>query len=81
MDLLVTDVVMPEMNGPELYSRLSESHPALKVLYMSGYTRNVIVHDGTLREGVNFIQKPFAVHDFVRKVEAIVKLPANPHHV
>jgi signal transduction histidine kinase/CheY-like chemotaxis protein len=81
LDLLVTDVVMPDMNGPELYSRLSESYPALKVLYMSGYTQNVIVHNGALSEGINFIQKPFAVHDFVRKVEAIIKLPVNPNQV
>lgn len=78
LDLLVTDVVMPDMNGPELYTRLSEFYPALKVLYMSGYTKNVIVHNGALGEGVNFIQKPFAVHDFIRKIEEILKLPVNP---
>jgi len=77
LDLLVTDVVMPDMNGPELYSCLSEFYPGLKVLYMSGYTQNVIVHNGAFDDGVNFIQKPFAVHDFVRKVEAIIKLPAK----
>jgi CheY-like chemotaxis protein len=77
LDLLVTDVVMPDMSGPELYRRLSEFYPALKVLYMSGYTQNVIAHNGALDEGVNFIQKPFTVHDFVRKVEEILKLPAN----
>jgi len=77
LDLLVTDVVMPDMSGPELYNRLSEFYPALKVLYMSGYTQNVIVHNGALSEGVNFIQKPFAVHDFIRKVEEIIKLPAK----
>ena len=77
LSLRVTDVVMPDMNGPELYSCLSEFYPGLKVLYMSGYTQNVIVHNGALNEGVNFIQKPFTVHDFVRKVEEIIKLPAK----
>jgi signal transduction histidine kinase/ActR/RegA family two-component response regulator len=77
LDLLVTDVVMPDMNGPELYRRLREFFPALKVLYMSGYTQNVIAHNGVLGQEVNFIQKPFAVHDFVRKIEEIVKLPVN----
>ena len=77
LDLLVTDVVMPDMDGPELYRRLSAFYPELKVLYMSGYTQNVIVHNGALSEGINFIQKPFAVHDFVRKVEAIINLPAK----
>jgi CheY-like chemotaxis protein len=68
---------MPDMNGPELYRRLREFFPALKVLYMSGYTQNVIAHNGVLGQGVNYIQKPFAVHDFVRKIEEIVKLPVN----
>lgn len=77
LDLLVTDVVMPDMNGPELYRRLSESYPGLKVLYMSGYTQNVIVHNGALSEGINFIQKPFTVHEFGRKVEEIIKLQAK----
>jgi FixJ family two-component response regulator len=75
LGLLVTDVVMPDMKGPELYRRLKESYPALKVLYMSGFTQNVIVHNGALNEGVNFIQKPFPVHDFARKVEEIIKSP------
>ena len=75
LGLRVTDVVMPDMNGSELYRRLKESYPALKVLYTSGYTQNVIVHNGSLNEGVNFIQKPFAVHDFAGKVEEIIKSP------
>ena len=73
IDLLVTDVVMPGMNGPELYQRLSESREGLKALYMSGYTNNVIVHHGILNEGINFIQKPFSLSGLTRKVAAILQ--------
>jgi PAS domain S-box-containing protein len=72
MELLVTDVVMPDMTGPELYELLLKSHPDLKVLFMSGYTSNVIVHHGILDEGINFIQKPFAVNEFAERVKAVL---------
>ncbi|MDR3578955.1 MAG: response regulator [Oryzomonas sp.] len=62
VDLLLSDVIMPEMNGPDLYERLLEDHPGLKVLYMSSYTNNVIVHHGVLYGGVNFIKKTFTVN-------------------
>ncbi|MDD2235814.1 MAG: PocR ligand-binding domain-containing protein [Kiritimatiellae bacterium] len=58
--LLMTDVVMPEMNGRELAKSILSSHPNLKRLFMSGYTADVIAHHGVLDEGVNFIQKPFS---------------------
>ena len=57
--LLITDVVMPEMNGRDLARVLLSLYPNLKRLFMSGYTANVIAHQGVLDEGVNFIQKPF----------------------
>jgi len=66
--LLITDVVMPEMNGRDLSSRLTRLHPALKTLYMSGYTADVIAHHGVLDEGVQFIQKPFSLKDLAVKV-------------
>gem|GEM_PF-5740208 len=66
--LLITDVVMPEMNGRELAGNLQIQYPDLKVLFMSGYTANVIAHRGVLDEGVNFIQKPFSNRDLAMKV-------------
>ena len=58
MHLLVTDVVMPEMNGKDLALQLQNLDPKLKVLFMSGHTADVIAHHGVLEAGVNFIQKP-----------------------
>ena len=60
IDLLLTDVIMPEMNGKELAEKLTALHPALNVVYMSGYTANVIANHGALDEGIHFIQKPFS---------------------
>ena len=72
--LLITDVVMPEMNGRDLASRMATNRPGLKTLYMSGYTANAIVHNGVLDEDVKFLQKPFTVKDLAEKVrEAIVQ--------
>jgi CheY-like chemotaxis protein len=66
--LLITDVVMPEINGRELYKNLLTGHPNLKCLFMSGYTANVIAHNGVLDDGVDFIQKPFMKQDLITKV-------------
>ena len=66
--LLMTDVVMPEMNGRDLARRLLSLRPRLKCLFMSGYTADVIAHHGVLDEGVHFIQKPFSVEDLAAKV-------------
>ena len=68
IDLLITDVVMPEMNGKELAERLRGLYPALKYLFMSGYTANVIAHHGILDEGIHFIQKPVSTKDLAAKV-------------
>ncbi|MCX5827707.1 MAG: PAS domain S-box protein [Deltaproteobacteria bacterium] len=66
--LLMTDVVMPEMNGRDLAKRLLSLYPNLKRLFMSGYTANVIAHHGVLEEGAHFIQKPFSMKDLATKV-------------
>jgi PAS domain S-box-containing protein len=73
LDLLVTDVVMPEMNGKMLYKQVVKNLPGLKVLYMSGYTENVIASRGVLDEGVNFIQKPFAPNSLAAKVREVLE--------
>ena len=70
--LLITDVVMPEMNGRDLADQLHNHYPDIKTLFMSGYTANVIAHRGVLDEGVNFIQKPFSMKDLGVKVRAIL---------
>ncbi|MFN2354088.1 MAG: transporter substrate-binding domain-containing protein [Desulfopila sp.] len=75
IDLLITDVVMPEMNGRDLALRLQADYPLLKVLFMSGYTANVIAHRGVLDADVHFIQKPFAVGDLAWKVREAMGEP------
>ncbi len=72
--LILTDVVMPGMSGRKLVDRLKVIHPEIKVLYMSGYTDNAILHHGILEPGTNFIQKPFTIDGLARKVrEALDK--------
>lgn len=71
--LLITDVVMPSMNGKELKERIEKLKPGIRVLYTSGYTSDVIAHRGVLAEGVTFIQKPFTMQDFLKKVRGILQ--------
>jgi signal transduction histidine kinase/sensor domain CHASE-containing protein len=66
--LLITDVIMPNMNGRDLAQSVVGIYPETKCLFMSGYTANVIAHHGVLADGVSFIQKPFSVQDFAVKV-------------
>jgi two-component system sensor histidine kinase EvgS len=73
IDLLITDVVMPEMNGRDLAERLQADYPELKLLFMSGYTADVIAHRGVLEEGVHFVQKPFANHELAVKVREVLR--------
>jgi len=72
IDLLVSDVVMPEMTGPELYAKLLRHCDGLKVLYISGYTSDVIAPQGILEGGVNYIQKPFNRNEFAIKVKSLI---------
>jgi PAS domain S-box-containing protein len=72
IDLLLTDVVMPLMNGKQVYEHVREGRPEIKVLYMSGYTGDVIVHHGVLEPGVDFVQKPFTVEILARRVREVL---------
>jgi len=70
--LLLTDVVMPLMNGRELAGRILETRPEIKVLYTSGYTQNVIAHHGVLDEGVQFVAKPYSVATLSARVREVL---------
>ncbi len=72
VDLLITDVVMPQMNGKELRDRLQGLQYEFKCLYMSGYTANVIAHHGVLDKGIEFLQKPFSVRTLAEKVRDVL---------
>ncbi|MBZ5543198.1 MAG: response regulator [Acidobacteriia bacterium] len=72
LDLLVTDLVMPEMGGRELAERLGPRYPAMKVLYISGYTDGAISHHGTLAPDTAYLQKPFTPDVLARKVREVL---------
>ncbi len=79
--LLLTDVIMPGMNGRELAQRVSEIRPNTKVLYMSGYTENVIGRNGTLDAGIRLLQKPFTLRDLNARVREVLASSPFPREV
>ena len=72
IDLLLTDVVMPGMSGPEVAQAVTSMRPGTQVLYMSGYTDSAIGHHGVLEPGIAFLQKPFSANDLTRKVRSLL---------
>lgn len=71
-DLLLTDVVMPGMNGNEINDKIQEIYPEIKTIFMSGYTANIIADRGILEKGINFLQKPFTVSQLLEKVNTVL---------
>ena len=71
--VLMTDVVMPGMNGRDLADRLLKDYPTMKCLFMSGYTANIITNQGVLSEGMNFIQKPFSMKELAAKLRQVLE--------
>jgi CheY-like chemotaxis protein len=72
IDLVITDVVMPHLGGQELAQRLRASRPEIKVLYLSGYTEDAVVGEGTVESGKAFLQKPFTLQSLARKVREVL---------
>jgi two-component system cell cycle sensor histidine kinase/response regulator CckA len=72
LHLLMTDVIMPLMSGRQLAERVSSQRPEIKILFMSGYTDNAILHHGVLEPGTNFLQKPFTPNSVLHKVRAVL---------
>jgi len=72
IDLIITDVVMPGMGGREMVKQLAETRPETRVLYLSGYTEDAIVSDGSIEKGTAFLQKPFTLQSLSRKVREVL---------
>jgi PAS domain S-box-containing protein len=72
IDLVITDLVMPEMGGREMVERVRARHPAMKVLFMSGYSERAVTSDGTMPAGTGFVEKPFTVEQLIRRTREIL---------
>ncbi|MBI4514067.1 MAG: response regulator, partial [Gemmatimonadetes bacterium] len=75
--LLLTDAVLPRIDGPEVYARLRARRPQVKVLYVSGYPDAAIIEQGLLRPGVRFLQKPFTPETLAWRVREVLDAPAE----
>jgi len=76
IDLLMTDVVMPQMGGRELAERLASIYPRTQILFTSGYTDDAVVRHGVIKAGMNFIQKPYTLDALTRKIRELLDAPA-----
>ena len=72
IDLLITDVIMPEMNGEELARKISQINPEIKILFTSGYTEDVIAPHGVLDRGIHFIGKPYKPNQLASKIREVL---------
>jgi len=72
IDLVITDVVMPGMGGREMVEHISMTRPQAKVLYLSGYTEDAILSEGSIQSGTAFLQKPFTLQNLSRKVREVL---------
>jgi len=79
IDLLVTDLVMPEMNGRELAARLSLQKPGLKIIFVSGYADGTVIRDGSLEQGTHFLQKPYSVKGLLREIRQTLSQGSDIH--
>jgi len=77
--LVVTDVILPGMDGPALARRLEQARPGIRVLFVSGYANEAIVHQGVLDPGVAYLPKPFTADALARKVREVIDAPSPPH--
>jgi DNA-binding NtrC family response regulator len=77
-DLVITDVIMPQMSGKQLYDEIQSQLPELRVLLMSGYTDDALAHHGVLDEGLSFLEKPFSPSQLARKVREVLDAPTAP---
>ena len=75
IDLLLSDVIMPGMNGPDMSRRLTLSRPQMRLLFMSGYTDEAILHHGVFDSAVNFIGKPFSVEQLSTAIRRVLDEP------
>lgn len=79
IDLLFTDVVMPETSGHQLAQAAKALHPQLKVLYTSGYTRDEVMQDGALDQGIHLLAKPYSIDEMAKRVRLVIEEPAASH--
>jgi DNA-binding NtrC family response regulator len=78
IDLLLTDVVMPKMTGPQLAAELAGARPDIKVLYVSGYTENIAIHQGIVDPRFAFLAKPFSRDALAKAIRDVLKTDASP---